>query len=72
MRMERNQHAPRSGLRERLGEVLDQKPSFFDDSEDDEESDLMPSLEVFLQRKVEAAVNKAIERAMQARVKELV
>lgn len=64
MRMERNKHAPRVALRERLAEVLDQKPSFFADDDEDEESDQLPSLETFLQRKVELAVNDAIERAV--------
>lgn len=36
-RMETNRNAPREPMREKLGEALDQKPGFFNGSEDDDE-----------------------------------
>ena len=47
-RMESNKHAPRKPMREKLGGVLEQKPEFFSDSDEDEEGDPLPNLDEML------------------------
>ncbi len=69
MRIEKGQHKPRPDLVARIAEATDQQPTFFsaNGADDDEESDpvaveLVRALMKRVDEKVEAAVNRALER----------